>query len=294
MGPGPGGTGETQRLGQMGLHTQRTRWRCCVGLPGRALPPASPPSQGRPRPPQPGAACSSPALSPAALQVLLGSEVSEKHHSPLAPAFPLKRSCEHSSGTEVRLQARRRDLPAQGYTEECCWFRGLPSAAPGWACFSGLGQWSVFVFYRNETQGAGRPTGRHGASWQMGPGVLGMSLLPAPLRPHLEPLRSWGWGRTPPGRNVAPREIQLPFQGPPVEVGSGGRGRVGGWPQGEREALIDEGQGAEANGQGQEEGRSLGWGFTCSSAHRYEQPPGFAQGKRKAQGSARIELPLRA
>ncbi|CAN0493905.1 unnamed protein product [Rangifer tarandus platyrhynchus] len=92
VGPGPGGTGETQRLGQMGLHTQRTRWRCCVGLPGRALPPASPPSQGRPRPPQPGAACSSPALSPAALQVLLGSEVSEKHHSPLAPAFPLKRS----------------------------------------------------------------------------------------------------------------------------------------------------------------------------------------------------------
>nr|CAI9708777.1 unnamed protein product [Rangifer tarandus platyrhynchus] len=83
----------------MGLHTQRTRWRCCVGLPGRALPPASPPSQGRPRPPQPGAACSSPALSPAALQVLLGSEVSEKHHSPLAPAFPLKRSSHHGGGS---------------------------------------------------------------------------------------------------------------------------------------------------------------------------------------------------
>ena len=50
VGPGPGGTGETERLGQTGLHTHRTRWPCpsvspitgriqatpawcCVGLP---------------------------------------------------------------------------------------------------------------------------------------------------------------------------------------------------------------------------------------------------------------------
>ena len=68
--------------------------------------------------------------------------------------------------------------------------------------------------------------------------------------PHREPLLSWGWGRTPPGRNVPPREAQLPLQGPPVEVGP----RAGG-SQGERKALRDQGRGAEANGQGREEGR---------------------------------------
>ena len=116
-----------------------------------------------------------------------------KHHLPLASAFPLKHSREHSSGTEVR----RPDLRAQGYTEECRWFRGLPSAVPGWACFSGLGQWSVFVCYRNKTQGSGsRPTGRYGASWQMGPGVLGVSLPPPP------PARTWS--PCPPGRGAGP------------------------------------------------------------------------------------------
>lgn len=64
--------------------------------------------------------------------------------------------------------------------------------------------------------------------------------------------------------------------------------------QGEIEALRDEGQGAEANRQGQEEGQSLDWGFMRSSAHKSEQLPGLARGKRKAQGSTRIELPLRA
>lgn len=45
--------------------------------------------------------------------------------------------------------------------------------------------------------------------------------------------------------------------------------------QGESEALRGEGQGAEANGQGREEGRSLDWGYMRSSAHKSEQPPGF-------------------
>ena len=125
----------------------------------------------------------------------------------------------------------------------------------------------------------------------MGPGVLGVSLPPPPART---------WSPCPPGGGAGPLQGGMfhlgkssSIPGPPCGGGEWGP-RAGVGSQGESEALRDEGQGAEANRQGQEEGQSLDWGFTRSSAHKSEQLPGLARGKRKAQGSTRIELPLRA
>lgn len=121
------------------------------------------------------------------------------------------------------------------------------------ACFSGLGQWRVFVFYRNETQGAGsRPTGRHGASWQMGPGVLGVS------RPPPTPTPTRTGSPCLPGGGAGPLQEGMFHLGKPSSHAKAPLWRWGpraGGSQGEREALRDQGRGAEANGQGREEGR---------------------------------------
>ena len=68
--------------GALGRQSASVRLGCThTGRAGHA--PVYPPSQGGSRPPQPGAVWGSPALSPAALRVLLGSEVSEK--APFSP-----------------------------------------------------------------------------------------------------------------------------------------------------------------------------------------------------------------
>lgn len=215
VGPGPGGTGETERLGQTGLHTQRTRWPCPQRLPHHRADPGHPSL----------VLCGAPLLS-----LLQHSRCSwaqkflRKHHLASGSGLPLKRSCEYSSGTEVRSP----DLRAQGYTEECRWFRGLPSAAPG--LFFRFRSMEGFCFLQERNPG--RWVSSYWETWGIladGPRCSGhVSPTPDPHpNPHREPLPSWGWGRTPPGRNVPPREAQLPRQGPPVEVGAEGR-RVSG------------------------------------------------------------------
>ncbi|XP_070219207.1 uncharacterized protein [Bos mutus] len=116
VGPGPGGTGETERLGQTGLHTQRTRWPCPQRLPRHRADPGHPSL----------VLCGAPLLS-----LLQHSRCSwaqkflRKHHLAPGSRLPLKRSCEYSSGTETihllpRHLALPRHSPLVGAQERYC------------------------------------------------------------------------------------------------------------------------------------------------------------------------------
>lgn len=269
MGLGQGAPGS---LGQTGLHTQRTRWPCSGGSSGRAVPPASPPSQADPGHPSLVLLGAPRPLSSTVALRLRG--VSEKAPFSPGPAFPWKRSSEHSS--ERRLGALISEPRA---TEECRWFRGSAPSSTGLGLFFRFRSMEGFVFFRNKPRALGLVLlGDMGiladgprCSGRVSPGLpraLPPPPCPSPSPPLLLPL---GGGADPPRRNVPPREAQLPLRAP---LWRWGVGAEAGGSQGEREALRDQG-GEQRHGAGQEEACPDGpWtgGTRPLSAHKSSSP----------------------